>query len=374
MPKPDPSKFFQRPTKRSLSKARIVSKYFDAWCGVLHDTKRLAYRDLYSGRGQYIEGSVPSTPMQICNVLQSRPETAAKMALYFNEESKELAADLEQLVTGHPVYGHLKTKPIFTSHSWNDNQGALGGIRPTCPTLAFLDPFGYDGLSLNEIGNFIQPFGCDCIFLLNTGRLIGAIENPAAENPIEFLFGGQRLPGIRKAVGQLRGRAREEELVRQTRQALKSLGSSDPPPFRFESDVSGRTSYHLFLVSKAPKAGSIWKEVLAKEGTKVGRLVTLEQRNNPDQESLVFMDLLDELMDSLDNKFAGQTRHRLEINQTIAEASSNWTLSDVRKALLQMERDGRVFIERPDTGPYSTAGADLPTQCRVTFCTVDEEA
>ena len=86
------------------------------------------------------------------------------------------------------------------------------------------------------------------------------------------------------------------------------------------------------------------------------------------------MDPLEELMDTLEQQFAGKTSRREDINKVVAEASSKWTETSIRQALLRMEADGRVFIDRPATGPYSAAGADMPTECRMTFCTVDEEA
>jgi hypothetical protein len=35
------------------------------------------------------------------------------------------------------------------------------------PTLSFLDPFGYKGLSNRLIQAYLKDFGCECIFFFN---------------------------------------------------------------------------------------------------------------------------------------------------------------------------------------------------------------
>ena len=35
------------------------------------------------------------------------------------------------------------------------------------PTLSFIDPWGYEGLSLRLIDTFLRDWSCDCIFFFN---------------------------------------------------------------------------------------------------------------------------------------------------------------------------------------------------------------
>jgi len=54
--------FFDSPRNQSQVKAEIVARYFSSWASIIlnsRDVSRIAYIDLYAGRGEYDDGTSP---------------------------------------------------------------------------------------------------------------------------------------------------------------------------------------------------------------------------------------------------------------------------------------------------------------------------
>ena len=57
------------------------------------------------------------------------------------------------------------------------------------PTLLFVDPWGYKGLSLALINSVVQNWGCDCIFFFNYNRINPGVSNDTVREHMNALFG-----------------------------------------------------------------------------------------------------------------------------------------------------------------------------------------
>ena len=93
MAKPDP--FFDVPHPASITKARIVAKYFVAWAGIMapqHD--KIAYLDLFSGPGAYADGT-PSTPLRVMGRAAAKPLIASRLVSIFNDVNEDSAQKLK---------------------------------------------------------------------------------------------------------------------------------------------------------------------------------------------------------------------------------------------------------------------------------------
>jgi three-Cys-motif partner protein len=65
------------------------------------------------------------------------------------------------------------------------------------PTLFFLDPWGYKGLSLQIVNAVLKDWGCDCIFFFNYNRINMGLTNPAVQEHMNALFGEKRADQLR---------------------------------------------------------------------------------------------------------------------------------------------------------------------------------
>ena len=84
------NQWFQEQREQSMIKARIVSKYFKQWAGVMLGTikkhnikeKKLAYIDLFAGSGRYDDQS-KSTPILVLETILADPDLRSRMITLF---------------------------------------------------------------------------------------------------------------------------------------------------------------------------------------------------------------------------------------------------------------------------------------------------
>lgn len=90
----------------------------------------------------------------------------------------------------------MKHKPIV----WNNEVGSemvkLFSSIKLVPTLFFVDPWGYKGLSLQLVNAVLKDWGCDCIFFFNYNRINMGLTNPMVQEHMAALFGENDLPVI----------------------------------------------------------------------------------------------------------------------------------------------------------------------------------
>src|SRR5919199_333026 len=156
--------FFDESREQSLVKAEIVAKYFWAWAKVIiprakkmRQTK-IAYVDLFSGPGRYKDGS-KSTPLLILERAIADPDMRQMLLTIFNDKDSDKAQSLQQALDSIPGIDSLNNRPlVLNKEVGSDIVRELEKTR-LVPTLFFIDPWGYKGLSLRLIGSLIMKWG-----------------------------------------------------------------------------------------------------------------------------------------------------------------------------------------------------------------------
>ncbi|MCU0541546.1 MAG: three-Cys-motif partner protein TcmP [Oscillatoriaceae cyanobacterium Prado104] len=162
------SSFFDESTDNSVVKATIVAKYFWAWAKVIIPTakkwsNKIAYIDLFSGPGRYKDGS-KSTPLLILESAIADRDMSQMLVTLFNDKDSNNTHSLQQAIESIPHVNRLTHKPILLNKEVGEEiVQAIKQINKV-PTLFFIYPWGYKGLSLELIGAIIKDWGCDCIF------------------------------------------------------------------------------------------------------------------------------------------------------------------------------------------------------------------
>lgn len=113
------------------------------------------------------------------------------------------------------------------------------------PTLFFVDPWGYKGLSLRLVNSVLKDWGCDAIFFFNYNRINMGVNNIAVQEHMQALFGEEEAMALKNKLNRKNARERELLIVEELCQALKAYGSRYVLPFRFKSNKGKRTSHHL---------------------------------------------------------------------------------------------------------------------------------
>lgn len=345
------SSFFDESREQSLVKAEIVAKYFWAWAKVIipQAKKRgteIAYVDLFSGPGRYKDGS-KSTPLLILERAINDPDVQNMLVTVFNDKDSNNTQSLQEAIDSLPDIGTLKNKPvILNSEVGEELVQQVEQIR-SVPTLFFIDPWGYKGLSIRLIGSLIMSWGCDCIFFFNYNRINMGLNNLAVEEHMNSLFGEKRANKLREELELKDSDERELAIVEAICQALQEIGGKYPLPFRFKNADGNRTSHHLIFVSKHVRGYSIMKEIMAKESSNSKQRVASFEYNLASPKYPLLHELyrpLDQLGDMLLDEFAGQRISMVEVYNR-HNIGKPYIKKNYKEVLLQLENLGKISVE-----------------------------
>lgn len=306
--------FFDESSEQSIVKAAIVAEYFWAWAKVILPTVkakggRLAYIDLFAGPGRYGDGT-KSTPMLVLEKAVADKEISQHLEVLFNDFDPNNAEKLQAEIRQLKGIETLQYEPRIEKEEVGEKIVAMFSSWKDIPTLFFVDPWGYKGLSLGLINTVLQNWGCDCIFFFNYNRINAGLGNPLVEQHMDMLFGRERAEQLRLKLDALSPQEREVAIVEELSQALKQLGAPYVLPFCFKNESGKRTSHHLIFATKHPKGYEIMKGIMAKYSSEQYQGVPsfgycpatvlqpfLFELNRP----------LDDLEEMLLNSFRGQT-------------------------------------------------------------------
>lgn len=151
--------FFEEAEDQSVVKATIVSKYFFAWFNVVKNsakkrTNRVAYVDLFAGPGRYKDGS-KSTPLLILEKAIQDKDLKKMLVTIFNDADKEAVSTLEKEIQSLQGIDELQYPPKVFCNEVGDAIVEDFENMKFIPTLLFVDPFGYKGLSLRLTLSFV---------------------------------------------------------------------------------------------------------------------------------------------------------------------------------------------------------------------------
>jgi three-Cys-motif partner protein len=339
----------------ALIKARIVEKYFWVWAKVIIPTvkkslsePRIAYIDLFAGAGRYKDGS-KSTPVKVLETAIADPDMQNMLVSIFNDVDANNVNSLQEAVDSIPGIETLKYRPQILNHEVGDNIVKTLKERRLVPTLFFVDPFGYKGLSLQLINSVVKDWGCDCIFFFNYNRVNMGLSNPTVQEHMNALFGQARANRVREQSKSLTPKERELTVVEAICEALKEMGGEYVLPFRFKHEIENRTSHHLIFVSKHVKGYEIMKEIMAGESTEqVQGVPSFEYSPATAQQPLLFelTRPLDELESMLLTRFAGRTMTMKEIYDR-HHVGKPYIGKNYRAALNNLEAQGRIVAVPP---------------------------
>jgi len=358
--------FFAEKADHSQVKTTIMTKYFFPWATIMaRNTRedRIAYVDLYAGPGRYVDGT-KSTPLLILEQAIADSAMRDMLVTLFNDGKPAHADSLEAAIKALPGIETLKHQPqIDKSEVGPDTVATFG--KPIVPTFAFIDPYGYKGLSLGLVNAVIKDWGCECLFFFNYNRINPGINNPVVTKHMDALFGAERLAALRATVQGRTPEEREVLVMAALTEALKALGGEYVLPFRFKMDDVNRTSHYLIFVSKNFLGYAIMRGVMAKASSSIIDGVASFEYNS---DALLFLPdgrSVDALAEALTVDLAGS---EMTVEQVFERHSPDklYVMPNYREALLRLEEEGRVVMSPAKRRPYK-GKPSLPPNVMVTF-------
>lgn len=276
-------------------------------------------------------------------------DLANRLVTIFNDKDEDHVRELEDAINSLAGIERLRHKPII----WNQEVGseiakAFQQIH-TIPLLAFVDPWGYRGLSLQLVNAFLKNWGCDCIFFFNYNRINMGLSNPFVHDHMCALFGLQRALTLRDELEGMAPAAREATIVNELGMALKEYGHRFVLPFCFKNAAGRRTSHHLILVSKHFRAYEVMKEIMAKSSSEQHQGVpSFTYSPAVDDAQLLLFDLnrpLADLREMLLKAYAGQTT-TLPVLYEEHSVGLSYLKRNYTAVLVELEQEGLIQVER----------------------------
>ncbi len=341
--------FFGEQREQSLVKTTIISKYFWVWAKVIISTVKkkldgkIAYIDLFAGPGRYEIGTA-STPLLVLKQAINDDDMRKFLVAIFNDKDEANARALEVAIEELPGIETLSHKPIVYNHEIGTEIIKQFEQMRLVPTLLFVDPWGYKGLSLRLVDSVLKDWGCDCIFFFNYNRINMGINNKLVEEHMNALFGQKRADKLRLKLSRLDPRERELTIVEELSQALQSHGERFVLPFRFRNHSGNRTSHHLIFVTKHFRGYEIMKDIMAKMSSGMEQGVpTFEYSPALESQPLLFelSRPIDELENLLLDKYAGKTLSMRQIYRD-HNVGRRYISKNYKDVLLKMESVGKI--------------------------------
>lgn len=356
--------FFDEQLEQSEVKTAIVANYFDAWSKVIQGSLfakkmplTIAYIDLFAGPGRFKDGK-KSTPLQILEMAIQNEGLRKNLITWFNDKDPANISTLIEEINKIEQIKSLSHFPrTFTEEVGSEIVKKFSEIN-LIPTLMFVDPWGYKGLSLKLINSVLKDWACECIFFFNYNRINPGLSNLSVKTHMEALFGVERAAELMESLKGLTPEQREMTIVENLCKALVEMGAKYILPFRFKNSSGKRTSHHLIFVSKHPLGYKIMKTVMANESsTNEGGVASFEFNPATENQPLLFGLLrpLSDLEELLEQQFAGRTLSMIEIfnehNRLDTQNRQNsllpFTDKNYKTVLNEMEQKGKITANKP---------------------------
>ena len=369
-------RFFDEQSEQSKVKASLVQKYFWAWANVILGAlarnkyvtdKKIVYIDLFSGPGRYKDGAM-STPLLVLQQAINDPRISPYLVTLFNDIDQNNTSTLKNEIAKLQNISSLKHPPQVYNEVVSDDIVKWFNSTSLAPTLFFVDPWGYKGLSLQLINSVLKNWGCDCIFFFNYNRISMGIKNPCVRPHMEALF-ESRYEQVVARVENTTPEQREAVIIDELCEALNEMGGCQHYilPFRFRNELGNRTSHHLIFVSKDFKGYEIMKEIMAKESSTENQGVASFEYNQVDECCpflFQFNRPLDDLKNDLLVHFAGKTLTAIDIYKEHC-IGTPFIKKNYKDVLAQLDDDGIIQIQTSN-GKKRRAGT-FPDNIMVTF-------
>lgn len=382
----DNKNFFANQTDSSRVKATIISEYFPQYCRIIsrrHTPRRFGYFDMFAGPGIYDDGSL-STPLLIAKNCYEDSFLRDRVWMVFNDMAygDKLKENFEQYYQS----GTFPNEPFFANRTFGEwskidsflTRNTMVGFYNECPTLLFIDPWGYKHINTSVLAQFLTRWGNEVFIFVNTKRLNAAFEQPDFQDALRTVFPltYNEVKDNKKFVSG-KPENRHKFIINHLADEFRRIlgGVVFYTAFEFREEEQETPSHYLLHVTKGAKGFELVKTVYSKyanvprvlEGMESVETYTFDPKKKfPDWFDEDFkQENINKLKNELCQKYSGKT--------IAAEKMFN---DDQRKrlhsrshyliALRQLVDEEKILVEYTDGRNHKASVLIIPT-CNLTF-------
>lgn len=260
--------FFKNQTASSKIKANIVANYFPKYCKIILKSPQteIRYLDLFAGPGIYDDGSL-STPILIADTCAEDDTLKTVVHLMFNDN--EHIEKLKQHFEKRYNPTTFNFPPKFGDKTVGEDEKIKAYLRKVTtekknpyPTLLFFDPFGYKGISTNDLAKFLCNWGNEIFLFFNIKRIHAAVENDKFDELMNELFPTtiDKIRKDRKYVGKVQERLSLiiGNLADEFKRIVPNLFHC---AFKFQEEDSNTTSHYIIHFTKHNRGYDLVKQI-----------------------------------------------------------------------------------------------------------------
>lgn len=382
----DNKDFFKTQTDSSRVKATIISEYFPSYCKIIgrhHVPKKFGYYDMFAGPGMYEDGGL-STPLLVAGKCANDSYLKDRVWMVFNDMM--YGDTLKENFEANYPDGTFRYKPFFANRVFGEwpkideflTKNTMEGFYNECPSLLFIDPFGYKHINTSVLAKFLTYWGNEVFIFVNTKRLNAAFENDKFQEDLKIVFPAtyQTIKDEKKLIS---GTVEEkhvfiiENLGKEFQKVLN--GRVYYTAFQFREEDQETPSHYLLHITKGAKGFELVKQVY-NQYANVDRVLgdyvtyTFDPKKEASSEITMFGDdfkqaNLDSLKTQLLAKFAGQTISAEELF-TIHQKDCLYARTHYTSALRQLYQEGKISAEIRDEKNHR-ASVLIIKECIITF-------
>jgi len=351
--------------EHTAAKHEVYRKYLTPWTNKLGKFNKIRVVDCFAGRGSYVEAvdcsplemefidtpaEIPGSPQIILDRLTARSQQFEEAECFFIEDNDENFKCLKENIdntTGVAsnvnkkcVNGKFQNKVLDVVESTDGND---------CPTLFFIDPFGFKALDydvITEIGSTPQ-FEFLITFMARDINRFFEVEYH--EEAIEGIFGNS---AYEEEISEY-NEENWEPLVEYYTDRLEENGPKHTFEYLITEPDTRQTVYYLVFGSNHPNGLKTMREVMHYCGTGDFGYAPMHVEHDRNQTGLAqFGNTRDSTKSFLLNNFSD---FKIEFEKLVEECSEvrkyGGVESDYRKAIQELEKEGKVEVTRIESEP-----------------------
>lgn len=333
------------------AKHRLLRAYLNAWFPIIiKNESRVAFIDGFAGPGRY-KGGEPGSPIVAietlvdhasfdrmdCTFLFKFIEAEPARAMLLEQNLTQLEADRGGLPK-NVQWGVEQCAFMQSVHAFLDG---LEANRRLIPAVALVDPFGFSGVPMKDIGQFLRWPKCEVIFNLMFDSINRFATAGNVDRHLEELFGSAE---YRNAPSS--GLPRRQFLVDLYMRQLRDVGGFDYVRALEMVNDRGRTGNYLVFGTHHPRGLTCMKRAMWELDPEHGTRFSVDDQL---QTSLYGPGLfgtgpdLGPLRTQLIGQFAGQAVRIDMVEKFVREQTDFLEDSHLkRKTLAPMQTDGAI--------------------------------
>ncbi|WP_040159118.1 three-Cys-motif partner protein TcmP [Nigerium massiliense] len=347
----------------TAAKHALLKKYLGAWFPILGSTGgRVVFLDGFAGPGNY-DGGEPGSPIIALSALIDHSYFATlgqcEFVFVFNENDPDryrcLEANLKSFQASRsPWPSNVRVRPSNEDFAVLAKRLASHG-QSLAPTFAFIDPFGYKGLELQDLADLLAADRCElfCYFDFNSAQRFATAGN--VDGHFEALFACEDFKKAPPAGTPDRG----EFLIRLFERQLGKVAKFNHVQSFAMRNRMGILGHYLVFATRSLTGLDKMKQVMWKIDPRGGYSFSDRLAG----QEVLFGDAADTrpLRDALLHKFSGMSVPIQEVIDWVV-AETPYHSGHVKRATLKPMEDDQLVsaVGRSRRGTY-------PGGCTVTF-------